>query len=179
MSARLRRARVADAAAVAQVHAESWQVAYAGVLPRSYLATLRPEPLARYWARRLRRGEPMHVATVRGALVGFSLVGAGQAQSFGGRLGELFMLYVRPSHWRRGLGAALFAESMALLEEAGAYWLHVWVLAENRAAQGFYAGRGLRPDGARRRDVFDGERVEVERWAMALNRVWPPRDAGA
>ena len=57
MSARLRRARVADAAAVAQVHAESWQVAYAGVLPRSYLATLRPEPLARYWARRLRRGE--------------------------------------------------------------------------------------------------------------------------
>lgn len=59
---------------------------------------------------------------------------------------KLFQFHVDPSHWRRGIGAALHA---ACVEEWRADGKRVAVLdvhVDNRRAQGFYARQGWVPD---------------------------------
>ena len=51
----IRRALLADAGAIADVHVETWRNTYAGILPDSYLVDMSPKNHASLWTRLLRR----------------------------------------------------------------------------------------------------------------------------
>lgn len=167
----LRRAAAADAAAIAHVHMRTWRRAYAGLLPAPTLARLDLPRLAARWVRRC-DGPGVWVSCQEEQVVGFVEAGAGRDRSFGQRVGEVYMLYVLPEHSGKGHGRRLLRRALDELAERGAHWVQIWVLAANVPARRFYSRLGLRPDGTRRRDVFDGREVEILRYAAPLNSVW-------
>lgn len=89
--------------------------------------------------------------------------------SLEGFAGEIGMLYVQPEHIGRGIGRRLFLQALSVLERHELFWAVTWVLEANAQAQKFYRREGMRDDGARRRDLFDGVAVRVARYAKAIN----------
>lgn len=149
----------ADAPAVAALHAESWRVAYAGIVPDAALGEGLLAERAELWGIRLTvdYGEPANTPRLlvaegaEGRLLGFAYV----VPQPDGRL-LLDNLHVRPGRTGGGLGTALLAEARrwAAAEHPGAPF-YLEVLRENERAVAFYerAG-GVRTD--ERRAHFPG-----------------------
>ena len=70
----IRKARVEDAGAIAEIHVASWQATYPGLLPQDVLDTLSVERRADMWRGILQRAEPRtqtRVVEVNGEMAGF------------------------------------------------------------------------------------------------------------
>jgi GNAT superfamily N-acetyltransferase len=132
-----RRAGLADLDQLFAIQKESGVAGYAHVFPPERYPF--PEEEVRESLRR-QLGEPGSVALLDDRGRGFVLVGAGW----------LHRLYVRPSAWGDGVGAALHDEALAVLRAAGSDTASLWVLADNLRARGFYERRGWRLNGAER-----------------------------
>lgn len=175
MDVRVRPADEGDADALARVHLESWRKSYRGLLPESFLASLRHERLAASWWRRLSRDEIdecVRVIEVGGRVGGFVSFGPQHGDaSWLGYAGEVYMLYLLPELVGRGHGRALLRRAFDELTRCRCHWVVVWVLANNHRARRFYEREGLRLDGERRWDAFGERAVPVVRYAKALNPV--------
>ncbi|NKB21857.1 MAG: GNAT family N-acetyltransferase [Alphaproteobacteria bacterium] len=141
----VRRARVEDAAAIAEVHVETWRTAYAGMLPDKFLLNLSAKKHeSRWWRHALGTKQSTHhvsVAEDRDAgVVGFCSGGAlrGRAFNFDG---EVYALYLLDSFQGIGVGKALFLELLNHLHASGNKSLLVWVLDQN-PARFFYESLG-------------------------------------
>lgn len=133
--ARIRRAALADAAAMAAVHVASWESTYTGVLPASYLAERTVAVRYAFWRDRLVEDDPAICVFVAcgedGEVCGFA----------SGGNGELYSLYLLEEALGRGLGRGLVEAVLAELH--GAERVIVWVLGVN-PARGFYEHMGGR-----------------------------------
>jgi GNAT superfamily N-acetyltransferase len=142
----LRKARVGDEMAVAEVHVRSWQIGYRGLVADDYLAGLRPADRAERYSFDV--DDPVTVVAVTDRIRGFVTISPG--------VGELRALYVDPESWRAGLGAALIVEAERRLAQHHAA-ATLWVLTGNTRAPllrgGGMAARRHRParPGLRRR----------------------------
>lgn len=165
---RIRRAIPADAARIARIHRDSWRTAYAGILRQAELDRLTLRRLTKRWRDNLRG---VAVAELNGVVEGFALIGPSRDLDVAGFAGEIYMLYVHPSAWGRGVGRALLRAAIAALENRGHRWLVLWVLAENTAAQAFYARVGLQRDGHTRLDRGSLGSPRVVRYATAIGRI--------
>lgn len=159
----IRRATPEDAEAVARVHIETWQAAYAHVLPREGLESLSGERAAR--RAELHRRSPPIVAEADGEIVGFVSVGAGIDP---GTDGELYAIYVHPNHWDRGFGRELIQAGEERLRELGHRHAVLWVLDDNPRARRFYEAAGWTFDGARRPIELFGVSVPEIRYSKQL-----------
>lgn len=150
-----------DADAVARVHVETWQAAYAHALPRDQLDSLSVTERAELHRHR----PPTFVADVDGEIVGFVSVGASRDA---GSDGELYAIYVHPTHWGTGVGRALIGAGEQQLVQLGHPDAVLWVLDDNPRARRFYELAGWSTDGAARNiNVFGFEVPEV-RYAKRL-----------
>ena len=140
----IRRARPGDAAAIAQVHVQSWREAYHGIIPQPYLERLSLPAHERQWRRSFADGGWAFVAEWEQRLVGFASGGLSRTRK--DVSGELYVLYVLRSSQGRGIGRALFDACHYELARCGHHGLLVWVLADN-PARGFYAHLGGEPAG--------------------------------
>jgi GNAT superfamily N-acetyltransferase len=135
-----------DAVDLARIHVTSWRESYAGMLPARFLDDMSVTRHARRWSSqllRLRPGEVVMAAEARDGLVGYC---AGAApEPGGGDRAEIFTLYLLRSAQGRGNGFQLFRSTARVLAAKGAGALELWVLSENRRAQGFYHRLGGRP----------------------------------
>jgi GNAT superfamily N-acetyltransferase len=165
--------------AVAEIHVAGWQAAYGDLLPPRYLASLSvPEAYPR-WLQRVQtqaglrpRTCDLWVVEEHGQVSGFALIGpCRDTDEMTNFAGEVLMLYIHPRRLRAGLGRTLLAHVTDVLAERGYYWLVIWVLEGNHSARQFYERMGLRRDGTRRWDRFDGRAVPVIRFARTLNPV--------
>jgi acyl dehydratase/GNAT superfamily N-acetyltransferase len=75
--------------------------------------------------------------------------------------GWLHRLYVRPSAWGAGVGAALHEDALAALREQGVASASLWCLAENDRARRFYERRGWRLNGTERTVPFPPYPLDV------------------
>lgn len=132
-----RRAGLADLETLFAIQKESAVAGYAHVFPPGVYPF--PEDEVRESLRR-QLEEPDAVALLDEDGRGFALVARGC----------LHRLYVRPSAWGDGVGAALHDDALAVLRAAGAEAASLWVLADNSRARGFYERRGWRLNGAER-----------------------------
>ena len=144
----IRRALLADAGAIADVHVETWRNTYAGILPDSYLVDMSPKNHASLWTRLLRREPASELILVAddaaAGIVGF--VSAGHARKAGLPRrspydAEVYTLYVIPDHQGTGLGRALLDAVFAGLVGRGHRTAIVWVLEAN-PARFFYGAMG-------------------------------------
>jgi GNAT superfamily N-acetyltransferase len=168
VSLRIRRAREADAQALAEVHVRAWQAAYRELLPAEFLAGLSISDRAERWRARLAEEQPSGeqaliagattVAELAGKLVGFVSIGPSRDDELADWL-ELNTIYLLPSAWRTGIAGRLLAAALA---EDRRYFL--WVLAGNQRAQAFYRKAGFAPDGATKTITLGGRTLTELRW---------------
>jgi GNAT superfamily N-acetyltransferase len=171
-----------EGAAIALANTRSWQVAYRGIFPDSYLDALDEQLPARTerWEGYIERDVPLGrllVATVDNNIVAFSSFGpAGVIRHHGSgvqprRLGEIYGFYTHPAHWRRGVGRVLMERSVEGLVAAGFEHAILWVLRDNPRARSFYEAMGWTCTGELsmfRRDGFEAPEI-------CYDRQLPPR----
>lgn len=149
----IRQARAEDARAIARVHIKSWQHAYRGQLPDSFLEALDAsfERRTTLWAEQIdgsyESGRRVLVAERGGSLVGFVNFGPADGEAADLRLGEVYAIYLDSIHWGRGYGRALFHAATESLRVAGFREAVLWVLQTNERARRFYEIAGWKADG--------------------------------
>lgn len=175
-----------DAPGVAVVHVEGWREAYAGIVPQEILDALSVAQRRDLWTRLLgperaaAQGTPgasTWVAEAGGTIVGFAATGPARDADAAG-LGELNAIYLRASHWDRGIGRALHDAAVASLRHAGFPAATLWVLTENARTRRFYERRGWRADGATKREPVRGAQLDHVRYRVVLTAT-PPGAAGS
>ncbi|ALV40683.1 GCN5 family acetyltransferase [Pseudarthrobacter sulfonivorans] len=144
--ARVRYARVEDAAEMARVNVRSWRETYRGVMADRVLDDPGlPAARERFWTAMLSderyRANRVAVAERDGDVIGIAM--AGPSQSSGSQWGtHLYVLYVVAAEHGTGTGAALLDTVVGPDESAA-----LWVADPNPRAQAFYRKHGFVADG--------------------------------
>jgi GNAT superfamily N-acetyltransferase len=146
----IRRAQPEDARELAQVHVDSWQAAYRGVVPDSFLQSFTYQRREDAFRKALLAGqEETYLLEEDDRPVAILTIGASRdADLDAGRVGELWGIYITPDRWRRGIGTGLVREAERMLRSRGYSEIVLWVLEGNADARRFYEAMGFAPDGA-------------------------------
>ena len=140
----VRPAELADAAAIARVHVETWKTAYRGLLPADFLDSLTETSYFERWQRGLADSSTrIYVAEDETGVVGFASGGPERAGESGFK-GELYALYVHSGAHRRGFGRELVGAVVTGLREMRLGDMIIWVLRDNPGARKFYERMGGR-----------------------------------
>lgn len=148
-----RDAVTADGPAVARIWVEAWRDAYDGLMPVEFLAALNAAQGLPRFEEAIQSGRSMLVAEHDAAVIGFSLFGASRDDDAPANTGEVIAINLLPSHWRRGLGRMLLAESAHRLQHQGFSHATLWVLHGNTRARRFYESLGWAQDGGEKHDT--------------------------
>jgi GNAT superfamily N-acetyltransferase len=180
MSARIRRAGITDAPAVAEIYIETWREAYPGMLPDRVLLQMSPEHQRRAWRHSIcDPGQSVLLAAeASGKTIAFGSCGATRHPSLPFS-GEVYTLYVLPDHQRHGVGGLLLAALLRELRSKGHKSAMVWALADN-PARFFYEAMGGALV-AESTDSLWGRRVrqrgygwrDLESWLAARSEAQP------
>ena len=151
----VRQATPADAQMIAEIHVRSWQWAYRGLIPDSYL-----DGLSDTLARRIERYRgtlanlpPQNrwwVAEQAGRLAGFAETGPSRDPDSPALTAEVFAIYLSFDAAGKGIGRALFHQAVEDLRQRGYAQATLWVLASNERARRFYEAAGWTLDGGSR-----------------------------
>jgi GNAT superfamily N-acetyltransferase len=145
----VRRARPADARALAAVQLRSWWHAYGDYVDHELLAEHTVDSRTERWASILAGGDrdpTTVVVDVAGRVAGFASFGAARTADAAPDVGELWAIYVDPPAQGGGAGSALLAAAEDGLRAAGFERAMLWVFVRNELARAFYASRGWAPD---------------------------------
>lgn len=140
----IRPALASDAEGIAKVHVYTWQSAYQGLIPDSFLQGLSVEQRTASWIKNLETPLPethTFVAEINGEIVGFIGVGA-NIESDISKQGEVFAIYVSPDIQGRGIGAALMRAGLRELRAQGFPSAVLWVLNGNLLTRAWYESHG-------------------------------------
>jgi ribosomal protein S18 acetylase RimI-like enzyme len=140
---RVRKVRLADAAALSQIFRDSWQSAYRGIIPHVHLESLIRQRTPEWWRSVVRSGEGTLVLELAGRVVGYATFGI--ARQRGPFQGEIYELYLDPVCQGLGFGERLFEGCRHALDMRKIKGLIVWALIDNTPACDFYWRRGGRP----------------------------------
>ena len=169
---RIRRATRDDASAIARVHVETWQSAYAGLLPDSMLAGMSDVRYAAMWSQTLSdktESRGVFVADDEDmGIVGFGSCGPVRDTPEGldgteQRVGEVYLLYVETDFQNQGIGRRLLDALFRQLRADGFDTAVLWMLADN-PTRFFYEGLGGLQVGERM-DTFAGADVDEVAYA--------------
>lgn len=157
-------ATAGDEIGIAQAHVNAWQTAYRGIVADNFLDELDVADRAKRWAAILQ--DPactLLVAKDDDRLLGFVSFGKSREKGSGAADGEIWTMYVNPTHWRNGVGKALMGRALSALEKQGFANVWVWVLQDNLQAIAFYSSCGfvLEPDSRRLFNLGEQELGEV------------------
>ncbi len=136
-----------DADAIERVRTDTWRATYRGLMPDAVLdglgydATRRRQQMAAMPAQAFAL-----VAEHDGEVVGFVYGGPSRAHD-AAHPGEIYAIYVLPTHQGHGHGSALLRLGAREVVARGWRGMLIWVLRENDASRTFYermGGRHLR-----------------------------------
>ena len=158
-------ATVSDSAVIGALHAESWRIAYRGLLSDEYLDNDLDGERKKYWARKmvsLKPGEFVLLAEADSVVVGFiSIMDVPDA----GYSALVDNLHVRPQLKGLGVGGTMMRAAAKRLISDNKFNFYLWVLEGNIPAEKFYLAKFGRPVD-RAQSEFGGKMV----WATRF--VW-------
>ena len=154
----VRRAKLADAHAVAAAHDEAWRTAYRGIIPGPELEKLINRRGANWWSGAIRKGSRISVLMFGEQVAGYANYGRNRARSLSYD-GEIYELYLRPEYQGLGFGRRLFTSARRDLAQGGLKSLVVWALSDNDPAVEFYRALGGRAV-ARSSETFGGKTLD-------------------
>ena len=164
----VRRANVADARGIAEVHLRGWQIGYAEFFSAEYLDAMEVDQREVRWrdGALADESQTVLVAVEGDRILGFAGYG-GNHDDLGTNVGEIYALYVDPGVWQRGIGTRLIQTAEAALAEAGFERAILWTLGPNLHTRAFYEHRDWRFDGATQEHRTG---IELVRYAKELAR---------
>ncbi|SHM48596.1 GNAT family N-acetyltransferase [Gracilibacillus kekensis] len=139
----IRKARLEDAQDIAEVHVNSWKATYQNLINERDISNTTVEHRQILWETILklpRKQQPATVIEEKGKIVGFISGGKERTGRFGYD-GEIFAIYLLPTHQGKGLGKRLLKTFAGEMKELGYLSLLVWVLTKNPSNQ-FYLKYG-------------------------------------
>jgi ribosomal protein S18 acetylase RimI-like enzyme len=139
----IRRAKPADATAVADAHDEAWRTAYQGIIPGVELDKLIGRRGPAWWESAIRKGSRIALLAFGDRIAGYANYGRNRARSLFYD-GEIYELYLRPEFQGLGFGRRLFSAARRDLAQSGLKSLVVWALSDNDPAVEFYRALGGR-----------------------------------
>jgi len=86
----------------------------------------------------------VQVAVLGGEIVGFVGFDRSRDPKTPSTAGEIWALYVKPEHWGKGLGVALWDAAREGLEEEGCTTVTAWVPIRNDRAMRFFELAGFK-----------------------------------
>jgi GNAT superfamily N-acetyltransferase len=185
----IRPADPADGAAIAAVQRRAWRHSYRGLLSDRFLDELDFSYLGAYWAGRATVSPtPRHrllVAGGRGEVHGVVDVGPSRDDDVDHgpdglpAVGEVRSLYLDPSVQAGGLGSALLATAVEVLDAQGSPEAVLWVVEGNAPARRFYERRGWAADGGRKVTPVEDEELTEVRYRRRLGRAAPGIGGGS
>jgi GNAT superfamily N-acetyltransferase len=141
-----------DASQIAEIHVQTWQVAYRGLVPDDYLDALSVDQRAEAWRQILADSDlpctGAFVLECDAVVVGFVHVSPSRDDDAEAAIGEVTAIYVLADFWSRGVGRALMHCAVENLRDAGFTSATLWVLDANLRARRFYEAAGWASDGA-------------------------------
>ena len=149
---------------MARVHVDTWRTTYSGIVPADFLAGLSYADGKSRWEEILstiQRDTCSLVAeTDGGTIIGFA---GGGPERQGDRTyrGEIYSVYVLPSHQRQGLGRRLVTAVVHQLLRDGIASMLLWVLEDNHPARRFYESLGGEQVGRHTTIIGGAELTEV------------------
>jgi ribosomal protein S18 acetylase RimI-like enzyme len=134
-----------DAKAITAVHAAAIRAAYQGILSESQMSALAPAAREAKWREAIEFSEPqVQVAEFGGEVAGFVGFDRSRDPKTPPTTGEIWALHVKPEHWGKGLGVALWDAARDGLEEEGCTVVTVWVPLRNERALRFFELAGFK-----------------------------------
>jgi ribosomal protein S18 acetylase RimI-like enzyme len=166
----IRKAEPEDAPGIAKVHVKTWQCAYKGQIPNSYLDSLSIEKRSETWSESLKKkeeGKYPIVAVSENEIIGWCTSGKSR-DDVSDEIGELYGIYVSPEYIGHGVGSALMKECLNNLKNDGYTKATLWVLATNEKTKQFYFKKGWVLEGKTKDDVRDGFTLHEERLIICI-----------
>ncbi|MFD4135139.1 GNAT family N-acetyltransferase [Streptomyces goshikiensis] len=167
----IRRAGPADGEALGRIHAAAWEAAYGPFFAPEFAAREVRSRRTRWHARVAAPAEAsagrwgtILLAEVDGRPLALSVFLPSPTRP---GLAEIGTFYGHPDGWGTGVAAALMAETLRRLGDAGSAGAHLWTLRDTPRSRRFYVKCGFTETGATRtHDFGDGNplaQVEYER----------------
>ena len=138
-------AEMRDAKAIAEIHSIAARAAYAGLVPDDQLDALAPATREAKWRQAIEFADPqVHVAVQGDEVVGFVGFDRSRDPQTPSTTGEIWALYVKPEHWGKGVGVALWDAAREGLEDEGCTLVTIWVPLRNDRAMRFFELAGFK-----------------------------------
>src|SRR5450432_767015 len=165
----IRVAELADADAVARLHAYSWQTAYRGILRDDFLEGPLHENRRVLWHSRLSQSDQADrfvlVDEHEGQIRGFACAFLDADPEWGCLLDNL---HVVPELKGQGLGRHLMREvAQRILRSSSTRRLHLWAYEQNLAARRFYERLGGLLTTQHTEPALDGTQVNAVRYCWS------------
>lgn len=172
-STKIRTAQEQDALGIAKIHVGTWQHAYRGQVPDSYLDNL-PQELnkrADKWKETIgkkQRGLRVFVAESEQGIVGFCIVNACRDDDMDSDTGEVGAIYVDSMLIGKGIGSALMEAGLNFLKEEGFKKATLWVLTSHKKSREWYEKKGWKLEGKRKIEDRGGMKLDETRYMITL-----------
>ena len=158
---KVRIARETDFQDIAQVYIETWRDSYAGTLPDRVLIDMKKEKLVLSFAQTLQHHSEVLVVAedIKEGIVGMGSAGRNRDRR-SKYLGEVYTLYVHPSHQNKGVGKMLLSYLFKELTKCNINSSIIWVLANN-PSRFFYEVMGGKMTGIREETLWGTTLKEI------------------
>lgn len=137
----IRPGKPGDSLALSEVYADACRLAFQGLIPHAPLSLMIEKRTPAWWERLLGHGMSLSVLDIDGDVHGYVTFGSSRYGD-AGYPGEIYEIYVRPSHQGLGLGTELFTAARAKLDSTGLEGHMAWALADCAQSCGFFISRG-------------------------------------
>ena len=146
-----------DARGIAEVHVRTWQAAYRGIVPQTYLDEMSVERREALWRESIAQGlREVVVAEVDSEIVGWVAFGRSRDAGAPDAVGEVEAIYVLPAFWSKGVGRELWLRALHRFTEHGFGSVTLWTLEANERARRFYRAAGFSESAGTRKVVRIG-----------------------
>lgn len=170
-SIQVRPATLRDAKAIALLHTAAVKEAYQGLVPEEQWNAASVEKRQAFWREAIEFCEPqVQVATEGDTIVGFVGYDRSRDEKSRPTTGEIWAIYVAPSHWGQGVGLALWDAGREGLIDEGCTNVTVWIPLRNERAMRFHELAGFKRElTTAKTAVVGGVKIEEIRLKRPLN----------
>ena len=178
MELRIRQARPADTARIAEIHVAASRFAFTGLLPKRELDALCPRQMARRWAPLTMTHDGGFFVADEEEVLGFCLVTRARGELLDSHAAEIMAIYVDPERHSEGIGTRLMSIALDHASIRAFSEIMLWVLPGNKRARRFYESFGFNSNGVERTDHglrTTAPHLEYRRPLLSMSAAEPPR----
>lgn len=138
-----------ESKAIAEIQIQSAHQAMPGLHGDDYLASASVDKRQAFWRDAIEFSEPQVLVALAGETAGAAMVGfvgfdRSRDKGTPPTMGEIWALYVAPTHWNEGVGLALWDAAREGLLEEGCTQVTLWLALDNVRALRFFELAGFK-----------------------------------